>query len=233
MPDVMDDENPQRDQLADLIASVAPPTTRPSPALQAAIAESTARTIRPTRGRRRVPILAAILAPALVLGGTGAAFAAVGVNWSPFWNNSPTWTGWATHPDAEIRYRLPGGGSCTMRFGALAVPPASSLPSGVPAADPSAAQVTIAYLKSGTVPRDARIQEVLIENRSDENLMTDPNGNSVPFGYGTSNYIADVEYQIAVKEAIQEAIAQHLKDVGVPSTGVGYQSQEQCSGMQQ
>lgn len=53
----------------------------------------------------------------------------------------------------------------------------------------------------------------------------------MPFGCGTDNFNADVEYALAVKEAVHEAITSHLDTLGIPSTGLGYQSQEQCTGM--
>ncbi|WP_375387591.1 hypothetical protein [uncultured Amnibacterium sp.] len=227
----VDEQEP--DGFEALIESSARPTTQPSAALSAAIDAAAVSVARPTPRRRRVPVVAAVLAPLLVLAGTGAAFAATGFDWSVFWSRQPSWTGWATHPDAAVTYRLPGGGTCTMRFGELSDSPATPLPADVPAADPSAVQVARDYLRSGRLLRDARIEDVVQQNRSDQNWATDADGQQVPFGYGTANSNADVEYQIAAREAFQEAITRHLDEAGVSTTGFGFQAQEQCSGMQQ
>jgi hypothetical protein len=67
----------------------------------------------------------------------------------------------------------------------------------------------------------------------DKNWAQADDGTAVPFGYGTDNYNADVEYNMAIKQAIQVAMTNHLESLGIPSTGFGYQSQEQCAGSTQ
>jgi hypothetical protein len=220
------------DEFASVLASAARPTTPSSPALTEAIDVVVAAVVSPRPRRGRVPVVAAVLAPLLVLTGAGAAFAASGVDWFRFWNNTPAWSGWATHPDAEVTYRLPGGGTCTLRLGEFTVSPATNAPAGVKS-DPAAAGAARAYLHAGTVLADAPIRQVLLQNRSDENWATTSDGRQVRFGYGTDEYNADFEYAGAVHEAIQDAITQHVEEAGYPSTGLTFQSQEQCSGMRQ
>ena len=86
------------------------------------------------------------------------------------------------------------------------------------------------YLRGGTLLHDAPIRETITKNRTDENWATDSSGKQVRFGYGTANYNADVEYSLAVKEAVQVAIERHLQQTGVPSVGMSFASQEQCTG---
>lgn len=215
------------------LASAARPVTTRSNALDHELLTLAQSVTAPRRKRHRVPATAAVLVPLLVLGGAGAAFAASGMDWSKFWNNSTSWTGFAKHPDASITYRLPGGGSCTMRIGAITYSPAADLPAGV-TADPASADLAREYLRSGTVLRDAPITETIAHNRAvDVDWYTAPDGTSIQVGYGTAHYNADVEYADAVREAVQVAITSHLEQQGVPDTGLGYQSQEQCSGMRQ
>jgi len=139
---------------------------------------------------------------------------------------------WAQHPDATINYTLPGGGSCELRLGEFQYSPDPNRPADV-AADPRSIDAALNYLHSADVLADSDVDGVIQENRSDENWADDGTGNPVPFGYGTDSYNADVEYNLAVSEAVQEAITAHLHTLGIPSTGLGYQSQERCTGMTQ
>lgn len=225
-----DDLDPE---LSASLASGARPVTNRSNALDQELLTLVQSVIASRRKRRRVPVTAAVLVPLLVLGGAGAAFAASGVDWSKFWNNTPSWTGFAKHPDASITYRLPSGGSCTMRIGAITYSPAADLPAGV-TADPASADLAREYLQSGNVLGDAPIKETIANDRAvGVDWYTAADGTSIHVGYGTAHYNADVEYADAVRQAIQTAITRHLKQLGVPDTGLGYQSQEQCSGMRQ
>jgi len=70
---------------------------------------------------------------------------------------------------------------------------------------------------------------VLQENRSDENWADPGDGTLIPFGFGKAQYNADFEYRVAVQEAVQKAILHHLDTLGLPSAGLGFYSQTQCS----
>jgi hypothetical protein len=224
-------------RIATWLHQVAPPVTADDEALAAHLVTMTRATTLESRGaaRRKQGIAAAILAPVFLLGGAGAAFAATTIDWSWFWGFSSTtteWAEWAQRPDATINYNLPGGGSCEMRLGEFDYNPDPNRPADV-AADPKSVDAALDYLRTGDVLADSDVDGVIQENRSDENWTTDDSGAQVPFGYGTENYNADVEYNLAVQEAVQEAITTHLDTRGIPSTGLGYQSQEQCTGMTQ
>lgn len=140
--------------------------------------------------------------------------------------------GTTTRRDATIKYALPGGGSCELRLGEFHFSPDPNRPAGV-AADPRSVDAAFAFLHSSDVLAASDVDGVIQENRADQNWTDDGSGTLGPFGYGTDNYNADVEYQLAVKEAVQEAIIAHLDALGIPSTGLGYQSQEQCTGVTQ
>lgn len=223
-------------QVAKWLHQTAPRVTPDDDALAARMAAMAAATTHKQRttSRRKQGIAAAILAPVLLLGGTGAAFAATTIDWSSFWGISTTteWADWAQHPDATINYTLPGGGSCELRLGEFQYSPDLNRPANI-AADPRSIDAALNYLHSADVLADSDVDGVIQENRSDENWADDGTGNPVPFGYGTDNYNADVEYNLAVSEAVQEAITAHLDTLGIPSTGLGYQSQAQCTGMTQ
>ena len=198
-------------------------------AMALAAAEAQRRT-----SRRKQGIAAAILTPFLVVGGAGAAFAATTVDWSAFWGNSNSteWASWAEHPDATVNYTLPNGGTCELRLGEFRYAPDADRPSDVEAA-PQSVAAALHYLQTGDVLADADVEGAILENRSDENWADDGAGGVAPFGYGTENYNADVEYELAVQEAVHEAIIAHLDGLGIPSTGLFFQGQEQCTGMNQ
>jgi hypothetical protein len=223
-------------QIASWLDQAAPQVTVDDDALAAHLVTMTVATTRksPRTARRRQGIAAGILIPVFLLGGAGAAYAATTIDWSVFWGSSPTtkWEAWAQHPDATIKYTLPGGGSCELRLGDINFSPDPNRPAGV-AADPKAVDAVLDYLRSSDVLADSDIDGVLKKNRSDHNSADDGSGNQMPFGYGTDNYNADVEYNIAVKEAVQEAIYAHLDTLGIPPNGLTYQGQEQCTGMTQ
>jgi hypothetical protein len=223
-------------QMASWLRRAEPAVTADDDALAARLVEMSVATTRESRNtvRRRHGIAAVIFTPVLLLGGVGAAFAATTIDWSTFWRNSTTteWAEWAKNPDARITYSLPGGGSCELRLGEFQYSPDPNRPVDV-AADPRSVAAALDYLHSADVLADADVEGTLRENRSDKNSADDGSGTPVPFGYGTDNYNADVEYNIAVQEAVQEAIAAHLGSLGIPSTGLGFQGQEQCTGMTQ
>lgn len=223
-------------QIAKWLHQAAPRVTPDDEVLAVHLAAMAAATTREQRNtsRRKQGIAVAILAPVLLLGGAGAAFAATTIDWSSFWGISTTteWADWAQHPDATINYTLPRGGSCELRLGEFQYSPDPNRPANV-AADPRSIDAALNYLHSADVLADSDVDGVIQENRSDENWADDGAGNPVPFGSGTDNYNADVEYNLAVSEAVQEAITSHLHTLGIPSTGLGYQSQERCTGMTQ
>jgi hypothetical protein len=223
-------------QIATWLREAAPRVTADDETLAAQLLALTEATTRESRSvaRRRRGIAAAILTPLLLLGGAGAAFAAATIDWSVFWAGSTTteWAEWAKNPDARITYSLPGGGSCELRLGEFEYSPDANRPADM-AADPQAVAAALDYLHSADVLADSDFDGVLRENRSDQNWADDGSGTPVPFGYGTDNYNADVEYSIAVQEAVHKAIMAHLESLGIPSTGLGFQGQKQCTGMTQ
>lgn len=211
-------------QIAEWLGRAEPRITADDEKLAAQLVTMTVATTRrpPGTAHRRQAIAAAILVPVFLLGGAGAAYAATTINWSTFFGSTSAWEGWARHPDATISYTLPGGGSCELRLGEFAG-----------AADPNSVGAALDYLRTSDVLADADVQGVLRENRSDQNSADDGSGTQVPFGFGTDNYNADVEYTIAVKEAVQKTIYAHLEAEGIPSTGLTYSGQDRCTGMQQ
>ncbi|GAA1836536.1 hypothetical protein [Agromyces salentinus] len=223
-------------QIARLLHRAAPQITPKDDALAARMAEMAAAAIREERGaqRRKQGIAAGILAPVLLLGSAGAAYAATTVDWSSFWGASTTteWADWAQRPDATITYTLPGGGSCELRLGEFEYNPDPNGPTDV-GTEPRAVDASLDYVHGADVLADADVDGVIRENRSDENWADDGSGNAVRFGFGTENVNADMEYNLAVREAVHEAIIAHLDMLGIPSTGLGFQSQEQCTGMTQ
>ena len=124
------------DQFGALVESAAWPTTDPSPRLMLEIEALAEAVVAPRPRRRRVAIAAVVLVPLLMLGGTGAALAAGGMDWSSFFPAKAAWTGWATNPDASIDYRLPSGKTCTMRIGDVSFAPAADRPASATAIPP-------------------------------------------------------------------------------------------------
>lgn len=182
-----------------------------------------------TRGRRR-RVLAAALVPVVVLGTAGAAYAAVTVDWGRFWMQPAPWQAWALAPDASFTYALPGGGTCEVRVGDVTFSPAANRPADVPA-DPAAADVAREYLRSADLARAIDVDAALARLRQ-EPLTYENEGESVPFGFGTNQYNADVEYNIALKDALFTAVKTHVEAAGYPTTGLGFSSQERCEGEQ-
>lgn len=133
-------------------------------------------------------------------------------------------------PDATLPYTLPSGQSCELRLGEFAFSPAEDRPADV-ASDPRVAAAARDFAHSSLAITDADAQKVIAENRSDDNTAIDDDGNETPFGYGTANYDADVEYDTAVPEAVHDAIDAHLATLGIPSTGLTFASQQQCTGV--
>ena len=222
-------------QVATWLHQAAPQVTAHDEALTTHLRSMTDATTRPqSTARGRHGIAAAVIGPIILFGGAGAAFAATTIDWSLFWGSSNTteWAEWALHPDATLNYDLPGGGSCELRLGEFVYSPDPNRPPEV-AADPKSLDAALDYVHSADVLADADVDGVIQENRSEQNWVDDGSGTPAPFGYGTENYNADVEYNLAVKEAVHKAIIAHLDTIGIPSTGLGFQSQEQCTGMTQ
>lgn len=191
-------------------------------------------TVERTGVKKRQLVLAAVVAPALVLVGAGAAYASGAANWWAPLNvdgsASVGWTDWATHPDASVFYTLPSGLKCELRMGNVTYSPAANIPASAGTPDPSSLGAVLNYLHSGQLSSDLDVAAVIQENRSDHNWFTDDQGNQVAFGYGTDHYNADVEYDAALNEAVSDAIDAHLASLGIASLGLGFQAQHQCAG---
>ena len=224
------DEDPDLDRM---LGAAARPSTGLTPEVRsrlAAMAESAMASDRQPH-RRRAVLAAAVLAPVLLVGGAGAAFAATMVDWSQFWGMSTEWNGWAETPDASVTYSLPGGGACEVRLGDVTYSPDPARPDGVEA-DPRSADAVRDYFRAGEVITEADIDAAIVTGRTVEgNFIEEEDGSRTRFGYGTENYNADVEYNLAVRLAIHERIAVHLEGLGLPSAGVGWSSQEMCTGV--
>jgi hypothetical protein len=139
------------DELVALLSRAARPTTETTTEIRHQLA-AMAQTIVDSRGvrpRRKLGLVAMIVAPFLLLGAAGAAYAATNIDWSQMWHNTPQWADWAQSPDATVTYSLPGGGTCEMRFGEVAYSPDPNRPAGV-AADPRVEQAARAPCKPRT-----------------------------------------------------------------------------------
>ncbi|MFF2274499.1 hypothetical protein [Agromyces sp. NPDC058126] len=230
-----DDEPRDLDpELATLLERAARPVTPVSAELRGELAAMTtalaADAERPVR-RVRVPLVASLLAPLLVLGGAGAAFAAANIDWSSFWHNTTRWADWAEQPDAIVTYVLPGGGSCELRLGEVEFSPDPNRPAEI-AVDERSAEATRAFFREGDVLAGIDLDAIIAESRtSDENFIENTDGSLTPFGYGTDAYDADVEFNDAVKQAVHVAVTKRLDGLGLPSAGLSWQSQEQCTGV--
>ncbi|MDY0828701.1 hypothetical protein SK224_06120 [Microbacterium sp. BG28] len=213
-------------------AATAAPVTPHDDALTDVFATAAAQAVeRAARRHQRRRLVAVVSVPAVLLvSGGAAAYAAANIDWSSYWNDATTteWAEWAQAPDAVVSYTLPSGRTCELRLGEFAFSPADNRPADVPA-DTQVVSSVVEFARSSLTITDADVQRVIVENRSDADAVIDENGDQEPFGYGTENYDADVEYNLAVPEAVQDAFEAHLAAVGVPSTGLMYQSQQQCS----
>lgn len=181
--------------------------------------------------KRRAGIIAAILAPTLLLGTAGAAYAASTIDWGQFWFDATEWAAWAEEPDAVLIYTLPGGGTCEMRIGAVSYNPDPNRPADV-MADPRAESIARDFLRTNDVSQLVDVDAAIAKFRDTESWARDDDGESVPFGEDTPNYNADVEYNIAMKSAVLQAVTDYVESLGIPTTGLGFQSQEQCDGEQ-
>ncbi|WP_097062005.1 hypothetical protein [Salinibacterium xinjiangense] len=141
---------------------------------------------------------------------------------------------WA-HFDLPGSFHLQIDIHCELRIGEVIYSPDPNRPADI-AADPRAEQVARDFLRTADLLMVADVDATITTMRDrDENWAQSEDGTAVPFGYGTDNYNADVdvEYNMAVKQAIQVAVTDHVEAMGIPSTGLGYQSQEQCTGADQ
>ncbi|MCI4659482.1 hypothetical protein [Cryobacterium zhongshanensis] len=230
-----DNEVETDDELVALLSRAARPTTETTTEIRHQLA-AMAQTIVDSRGvrpRRKLGLVSMIVAPFLLLGAAGAAYAATNIDWSQMWHNAPQWADWAQAPDATVTYSLPGGGTCEMRFGVVPDSPYPGGPAGVPA-DPRAEQTAREFLQTPNLLTLVDVAGTITSMRvKDKNWAQAGDGTEVPFGYGTDNYSADVEYNMAVKQAIQVGMEEHFESLGIPESGFGYQSQEQCTGATQ
>jgi hypothetical protein len=190
---------------------------------------------RPSGARRR-SITVAITAPLLVLIGTAGIFTAsglnwsnpTGVNWSRYWEvaASSPWADELEHPDASLRYRLPSGGSCTIR---ITITDLSPTPSPSLAAQ-AARDYLAAGTTSGTLLADADLKAVIKQNPSAQNLATNFWGVPIHYGHGTASYNPDVEYFEAVDAGLRQAVLETVTEAGKSPDDISYFSMQRCSG---
>lgn len=181
--------------------------------------------------RRRPGLVAAILVPALALGSAGVAYAATGLDWARLWDGPAHWEGWALSPDTSFTYDLPGGGSCEMRVGDVTYSPEPQRDADVEV-DPAVVDVAREFLRTAELSEVVDVDAALTRLRAAPSTYVDESGDVVPFGYGTDEYDADVEYNIAMKDAVHAAVADHVTEAGLPDAGWGFSAQEQCTGTQ-
>lgn len=227
--------NDEKDiRLGDLLAVAEQPTTTSNDVIRSHVALMARSVVEQDSEprRRRAGIIAAILVPTLLLGTAGAAYAASTIDWGQFWFSAPEWAAWAKEPDAVLTYTLPGGGRCEMRIGKVSYNPDPNRPADV-TADPRAESTARDFLRNNDLAQHVNIDAAIAKLRATaENWARDNDGKSVPFGKGTPNFNADVEYNIAMKDAVLQAVTDHVESLGVPTTGLSFQSQEQCVGEQ-
>lgn len=222
-------------ELDRLLAAAAPPTTEATWKVRSLLASMAALSVAESVAtrRRRVTIVASVAVPLVVVGGAGAAYASTAIDWSAFFGhtstradvtqnpNGTTTTDGMQNPDGSVRFTLPSGATCELRF--------ALVPNQTHPADPAVAQTQQAlrtYLAAGTVLADANIDGVLAENRSDQNWVLKDGATPIPFGPGTANDNADVDYHGAAIEGISKAIWAHVP--GTTAAGVHLTSQENC-----
>lgn len=196
----------------------------------AAMAEAVAAGRRSPR-RSPATVVVALTASLLAVGTAGAAYAATAIDWSRFWYTGESWAGWAESPDATLTYDLPGGGSCEMRIGDVVFSPSDDLPAGVET-DGRAAEAVRDFLRSTDLAAVIDVDAAIRELRASDLRAIDEDGAEAPFGFGTTQYNADAEYTLAVRDAVFAAVTEHLRAVDLPVAGVGFQSQERCEGQQ-
>lgn len=235
MSDMTEDRCEPDPELEQLLTAAAPPTTDASWQVRSLLASMAALTVAESVAtrRRRMTIAASVAVPLVVVGGTGAAYASAAIDWSGFFGHVTTWANWTqdrngtttvyslTNPDGDLRFTLPSGASCELRF---VLVPDQDHPAD-PAAIAQTRDALRAYLAKGTVLADANIAGVLAENRSDQNWLSRDGETPIPVGPGTSNDNADVDYHGAALEGISKAIWAHVPGT---STGVHLQGQESC-----
>jgi len=182
-------------------------------------------------GVRRRGLVATVLASVLVVGTAGVAYAVTTIDWSRFWMGAQQWEGWATSPDASFTYTLPGGGSCEMRVGDVTFSPDPGRPANV-AVDQAAADAARDYLQTTDLWQELDVETAITLLRGTDLTYSGEGTTEVPFGYGTDNYNADVEYNLAVRDAVYYAVTGHVGSLGLPVAGWGFSAQEQCTGEQ-
>jgi hypothetical protein len=226
-----------------MLQAAAPPVTADTPRVRKLLREVARNTTEEAkaRPRRRASIAAAVFAPLLVAGSATAAYASINTDWSWYWEKSQVeldagqtgpWLSWAEDPDARVTYSLPGGGSCEIRMANFEFSPDPNAPADVEF-DPRSADLAREFASSTDIAALMDVESVIAANRTDENWMwaDEPGGPLTRFGYGTEHYDPVVEYHSAVGEAVSDVIVAHLGSIGVPSNGLGWQSQEMCTGV--
>lgn len=230
------DPDPELDRL---LAAAAPSTTEATWKVRSLLASMAALSVAESVAtrRRRMRIAAGVAVPLVLVGGAGAAYASTAIDWSAFFGhttsradgtqdpNGTTTSDGMQNSDGSVRFTLPSGATCELRFALVA-----NQATGATQADPAVVAQTQhslrTYLAGGTVLADANIDAVLAENRSDQNWVLKDGATPVPFGPGTSNDNADVDYHGAAIEGISKAIWAHVP--GTTAAGVLLTSQVNC-----
>ncbi|MCA1782954.1 MAG: hypothetical protein ABR500_01280 [Dermatophilaceae bacterium] len=166
-------------------------------------------TVTPTRARRRRRAAVAGITAVALFGGCVAAAAQSG------------WLApWADDPDGALTFTLPSGGTCEERIGNVKV------------SDDEAQSMIRDWLEEHSLAEVADVDKALSELRADEGTAVRADGTEVKMGYGTAYYDEDYEYYLAVKHAINRAIADKLTAEGFnsPSLSFGLEGEVLCDG---
>ncbi|WP_166880088.1 hypothetical protein [Salinibacterium sp. ZJ450] len=209
------DPDREDDTLDALLTETAPYRHEPNPGILdelPSMVVGAEREARPLGVLRRMPRLAvAGVAAVLVLGGAGAAAAATFAGWSP----------WAQTPDAVYTYTLPSGAVCENRLG------------DVRGQDPAITEAIRTFVGGVDILAVADIDAALELMREQGTTQHLENGTEEPGGYGTVHYNADVEYNLAVNQAVSAVITNELLRQGFDletDTGLSYAGESHCPG---
>ncbi len=236
MSNVTEDRFEPDPELERLLMAAAPPTSEATWKVRSLLASMAALCVAESVStrRRRMRVAASVAVPLVIVGGAGAAYASTTIDWSGFFGHTTAWAdlvqnpspstsaGGVPSPDGDVRFTLPSGATCELR---LVLVPDRAHPAD-PAALVQSRDALRAYLAGGTVLADANIDGVLAENRGDQNWVLKDGQTPIPFGPGTSNDNADVDYHGAALEGINKAIQAHVP--GTTAAGVALIGQENC-----
>ncbi len=188
-----------RDALDDLLDASAPAPTLDKRDVRAMVADAR-REVRVAPRAKRAAAITGVLA-LLMAGGAGVATAADYFDWAP----------WAQDPVGAYTYELPSGAACEVRFGNVQI---------VDRKDRDRREEIEQDLRewfNGTDVAGAALADVndyIADSRAGEHKMQLEDGSQVPAGYGTPYYDADLEYQAALSQSIDDKVMAESERLG-------------------